>query len=105
MHSVYAQTPIYLLWIINGWSVGNFRGCRLILSHLLLSRAFFIAWIFDNKLTTLLGVCLFAFVIATICLAAEKNSLQDQLEAAKRPPGNNNFHRFFCHVEWIRKIS
>lgn len=36
-------------------------------------------WIGENKLITFLSICLFSFVIATIALASQKSSLEDQL--------------------------
>ncbi|XP_055324068.1 uncharacterized protein LOC129578873 isoform X1 [Sitodiplosis mosellana] len=39
-----------------------------------------LGWIADNKLSTFLGLCLFAFVISTIVLSSQKSSLQDQLD-------------------------
>lgn len=36
-------------------------------------------WIAENKLLTFLSICLFAFVIATIALASEKQGLEADL--------------------------
>lgn len=43
----------------------------------------FSGWIGENKLITLLIICLFSFVIATIALASQKSSLEDQLASCK----------------------
>lgn len=40
---------------------------------------FFSGWIAENKLATFLSVCLFAFVVSTIVLSAQKSTLQEKL--------------------------
>lgn len=46
---------------------------------------FFLAeWIFENKLLTLLGLCLFSFVIATICLSVQTSDLKDEIAKCQK---------------------
>lgn len=40
---------------------------------------FFAEWVFENKLATFLGLCLFSFVIATICLSVQTSDLKDEI--------------------------
>lgn len=37
-------------------------------------------WVLNNKITTLLGIITFSFLIATIAVAVEKTNLSDELE-------------------------
>lgn len=55
---------------------------------------FFAEWVFENKFATLLGLCLFSFVIATICLSVQTSDLKDEIakcqQQSEHKPDDHN---------------